>query len=270
MCRVLGASRSGFYSWLKRTASKRTQANHGLLQEIREEFQKSRRTYGSPRIHKVLTRRGVLCSENRIARLMRAEGMKAKAARRFRSTTRVTQGGVYAPDRLQRKFTASRPHEVWTSDITYIWTGEGWLYLAVVLDLFSRAIVGWATSSTINAELVVDAVSRAFHQASPSLQLLFHSDRGSQYVSAAMHKLMDLHKGQITISHAWSCYDNAVTESFFHTLKGEETEDHRFNTRAEAHAVLFDYIEIFYNRQRLHSSINYRTPFEVLAEAEAA
>lgn len=270
MCRVLGASRSGFYSWLKRTASSRTKANLGLLYQIREQFEKSRRTYGSPRIHKVLKQKGISCSENRVARLMRAGELRAKAARRFHATTRVKQGVAYAPDRLQRKFTASRPHEVWTSDITYIQTEEGWLYLAVVLDVFSRAIVGWATSSRINAELVVDAISRAFYQASPSLQILFHSDRGSQYVSTAIDKLFEPRKDQITISHAWSCYDNAITETFFHTLKGEETGDHRFATRAEAHAVLFEYIEIFYNRQRLHSAVGYRTPFEVLAEAEAA
>jgi len=270
MCRVLGASRSGFYSWLKRTVSIRKQANLTLLEEIRKHFSASKRTYGSPRIHKALEHRGIACSENRVARLMRADGVKAKAARRFRSTTRVKQGVAYAPDRLQRRFTASRPHEVWTSDITYIRTEEGWLYLAVVLDVFSRAIVGWATSSRINAALVAEAFNCAFNRASPSLQLLFHSDRGSQYVSTVMQELFELHKDMITISHAWSCYDNAITESFFHTLKGEETNDHHFATRAQARAVLFNYIEVFYNRHRLHSSIGYRAPFDVLAQAKAA
>lgn len=267
---MLGASRSGFYSWLKRTLSPREQANVVLLEEIRRHHRASRRTYGSPRIHRSLTQQGVLCSENRVARVMRQDGLQAEVVRRFRVTTRPRQGVQYAPDRLQRRFTASRPHEVWTSDITYLWTEEGWLYLAVVLDVFSRAIVGWATSSRINAALVADAVRCAFNRTSPSRHLLFHSDRGSQYVSTVMHELFQVHKDMITISHGWSCYDNAITESFFHTLKGEETEQHHFRTRADAHAVLFDYIELFYNRRRLHSSIGYRAPFEVLAQANAA
>jgi transposase InsO family protein len=195
---------------------------------------------------------------------MAKEGIVAKVRRRYRITTRQRRGAIAAPDLLKRNFTAERPHQVWTSDITYIWTTEGWLYLAVILDLYSRAIVGWATSARIDAELVCTAFQRALWQYRPGSPVIFHSDRGSQCTSKTFRALLAEHPGRFIQSNGLSCYDNAVTESCFHTLKVESVDFEYFQRRAEAHLHLFDYIEVFYNHKRLHSSLGYHTPLEIL------
>jgi transposase InsO family protein len=197
---------------------------------------------------------------------MAKENIMARARKRFRTTTRGRKEAPVAPDLLQRRFVAERPHQVWTSDITYIWTMEGWLYLAVVLDLFSRAIVGWATSARIDALLVCKAFERAFQRHRPWDILIAHSDRGSQFTSDTFRKLIDAQPITVRPSHALTCYDNAVTESFFHTLKTEWIPFQENRTRADIHSRLFQYIEIFYNNQRLHSSLGYLTPVQKLQE----
>jgi transposase InsO family protein len=270
MCEVLGASRSGYYAWLRREPGSRAKANQELLAEIRASHQRGKHVYGSPRIHRDLQSRGICCGKNRVARLMRVNGIVAKQVRRFRITTRVRTLAKYAPDRLQRRFQAERPHQVWTSDITYIWTDEGWLYLAIILDIFSRSIVAWATSARIDAQLVAGAFRLALQRSSLQQEVVLHSDRGSQYVSDHMHRLMMASPVRIIPSHAYSCYDNAITESFFHTLKNECIHHEHYTTRYEAHQSLFAYIDVFYNRQRLHSALGYRIPAQVASLAEDA
>ena len=270
MCAVLGASRSGYYAWMRRQPGARARANEELIVQIRACHQRSAQRYGSPRIHQDLQHQGIRCGKNRVARLMRLNGIVAKQLRRFRVTTRATKGATYAPDRLQRCFVAERPHQVWTSDITFVWTDEGWLYLAVILDVFSRSIVAWVTSRWIDAQLVCRTLSLALQKASPRQEIVFHSDRGSQYVNDAIGRVIARSPVTIMPSHAYSCYDNAITESFFHTLKTECVHHQSYISREEAHRSLFDYIEVFYNRQRLHSALGYRTPAQVAFLAEAA
>ena len=261
MCRILEVSRSGYYAWVHRIPSARERANRELVIKIREVFKGSKERYGSPRVRQELCAAGVICGENRIARLMRQEGLVARARRRFRITTRkdptITR---YAPDRVQRRFTAARPNAVWTSDITYVWTREGWLYLAVILDLYSRYIIGWTTSSRLKADFVCDAIRRALQLRRPEGSLIIHSDRGTQYTSDSVNAILADQKNSILVSHAYSCFDNAVTESFFHTLKTELICWEHYETRREAHMSLFEYIEIFYNRERRHSALNGLTP----------
>jgi len=264
MCKVLNVSRSGFYRFRHHIISAREIANVRLLEEIKIVHQASRGIYGSPRVHRELNNRGNACGRHRVARLMAKEGITAKVRRRYRVTTRQRQGATYAPDLLEREFTAERPHQVWTSDITYIWTTEGWLYLAVILDLFSRAIVGWSTSERIDAQLVCTAFHRALWQYRPQSSVIVHSDRGSQYTSKMFRALLAEQQIPFIQSNGSSCYDNAVTESFFHTLKTESVDFEHYQSRIDAHQHLFDYIEVFYNHQRLHSSLGYHTPEQTL------
>jgi putative transposase len=264
MCEVLGVSRSGYYAFRRRGPSRRDLANERLVDEIRAVHEGSHGIYGSPRIHRTLKNKGISCGRHRIARLMAQGRIVARSRRRYRTTTRPRPGASVAPDLVQRQFVAERPHQVWTSDITYLWTMEGWLYLAVVLDLFSRAVVGWATSVRIDAGLVCQAYGRAFGRHRPSGDLISHSDRGSQYTSKMYISLIAGQSVPVHVSHGLSCYDNAVSESFFHTLKTEWVPFQENLTRAETHANLFQYLEVFYNNQRLHSSIGYLTPVEKL------
>jgi transposase InsO family protein len=264
MCKLLKASRSGYYKFRHHIESAQEIANVRLLEQIKIVHQESRGIYGSPRVHRELIKTGNPCGRHRVARLMAKEGIVAKVRRRFRNTTRQRKGAVPAPDLLKRCFAAARPHQVWTSDITYIWTNEGWLYLAVILDIFSRTIVGWATSERIDAQLVCTALQRALWQYRPGLRVIFHSDRGSQYTSKVFRALLASQPVPFIQSNGLSCYDNAVTETFFHTLKTESLYFEYFRTRLEAHKHLFDYIEVFYNQKRLHSSLGYHTPCEAL------
>jgi len=260
MCQVLGVSRSGYYAWRRRPESRRAQANERLLVKIRKEYQRSQQTYGSPRIHAELRGQGVLCSRKRVARLMRREQMVArKTHKRAPRTTQRDPQAMPAPNLLNQEFSAPAPDRKWVSDITYIDTAEGWLYLAVVLDLFSRKVVGWAMETHMEASLVQQAWCMAVSQRSASADLLHHSDQGSQYTSAAYQQDLALYYCQVSMSRVANCFDNAAMESFFATLK-TECAFAQFATRAQARSAIFEYIEAWYNRQRLHSTLGYLSP----------
>jgi putative transposase len=262
MCYVLGVPRSGYYAWRHRSPSTRTQANQALLALIQAEHQTSRKTYGSPRIHVTLRRKGVVCGRNRVARLMRLHRIAPPARRRYHPVTTQRQPGVVpAPNRLNQDFSAAAPNQKWVSDFTYIETGEGWLYLAVVLDLFSRKVIGWAMSQTMDTALVETALRMALQGRRPVAGLLHHSDQGSQYTSAAYRNCLTAALAQLSMSGVGNCFDNAVMESFFGTLKTECVTG-PFATRAIAHTTIFEYLEVWYNRQRLHSTLGYHSPVD--------
>jgi len=262
MCRVLAVKRSGYYAWRKRKPSTREQANQALLGLIEAEHAKSRKTYGSPRVHVVLRRQGVVCGRNRVARLMRLTGIVARKKRRyFPRTTQRQIGVIPAPNRLNQNFTAVGPNQKWVSDFTYIETAQGWLYLAVVLDLFSRRVIGWAMSTKMDAALVETALRMALLERRPPAGLLHHSDQGSQYTSATYLNCLNAALAELSMSGVGNCYDNAVIESFFSTLKTECVTG-IFLTHAQARTVIFEYLEAWYNRQRLHSTLGYRSPVD--------
>ena len=263
MCRVLKVQRSGYYAWQRRSPSNREQANQALLALIRTEHQASRKTYGSPRIQVALRRKGIACGRHRVARLMRQDELYGAYPKRkgHPITTRRQAGVVPAPNRLNQDFTASAPNRKWVSDFTYIETDEGWLYLAVVLDLFSRRVIGWAMRETMDTPLVEAALRMALLGRQPPAGVLHHSDQGSQYTSAAYLSILNTALAQLSMSGVGNCYDNAVMESFFATLK-TECATASFATRAQARTTIFEYLEVWYNRQRLHSSLGYYSPVE--------
>lgn len=262
MCRALNVSRSGYYAWRGRPASRRARMDEVLVAQIREEFQASRRTYGSPRIHAALRRKGASCGRNRIMRLMRLHGMTAMGRRRrFPRTTQRNAQALAAPNLLRQDFSSPAPDRKWVSDITYIDTAEGWLYLAVVVDLFSRRVVGWAMGDHTQASLVQEAFEMALLRRQPDKGLLHHSDQGSQYTSDAYQQILRRHHCLVSMSRVGNCYDNAPIESFFATLKAECARQ-RYATRAQARTAIFEYIETWYNRRRLHSALDYTTPAE--------
>ena len=270
MCRVIGASRSGYYRWKRQPQSKRQKDNEKILMEIKESHKNSRRAYGSPRITKDLQARGTKCGENRVARLMKIHGIAGKAKKKFKATTNSKHNLPVAENLLSQNFVAEKPNTVWASDITYIPTLEGWLYLVVILDLYSRQVVGWAMSDRLTADFVVKALYQAIGRRSPSLRCIFHSDRGVQYASADFRNVLNAYGFIQSMSRKGNCYDNAVAESFFHTLKTEHVYDYRYETRTEAIQSVFEYIEMFYNRQRRHSALGYRSPVSFELEAMAA
>lgn len=262
MCRVLGMRRSGYYAWRNRPDSQRAQANQRLLVQIREEYQLSRKTYGSPRIHAALRKKGITCSRKRVARLMRLDHIAARRARRhIPRTTQRDPEAMPASNLLNQDFSSPAPDRKWVSDITYIDTAEGWLYLASVLDLFSRRVVGWAMDEHMETSLVQTAWNMAVSQRSPSADLLHHSDQGSQYTSEIYQQSLAACQCQVSMSRVGNCFDNAPMESFFSTLK-IECADRPFETRTQARTAIFEYIEAWYNRQRLHSSLGYLSPAE--------
>jgi transposase InsO family protein len=262
LCRAVEVSRSGYYAWLRSIDGSRARANRVLLEEVREIHEGSRAIYGAPRVHDELQIRGHRCGRHRVARLMRRAGLRAQMPRRFRVTTRSEHRHPTAPNLLAQRFQMTRANEAWVADITYLPTREGWLYLAVVLDLFSRRVVGWATSGTMTRALVIDALQIALGRRHAAPGLLHHSDRGSQYASNEYQLLLAREGFVCSMSGRGNCYDNAVAESFFHTLKTELVHQHRYETRAAAHASLFEYIEGFYNRKRKHSTLGYKSPVE--------
>lgn len=270
MCRVIGVSRSGYYRWRRQPQSRRHKENEKILMEIRESYRNSRKAYGSPRITEDLQAKGIKCSENRVARLMKSNGIVAKAAKKFKATTNSKHNLPVAENLLKQNFESDKPNTVWTSDITYIWTMEGWLYLAVILDLYSRQVVGWAMSDRLTSDFVIKALYQAIGRRRPASGCIFHSDRGVQYASADFTEVLNAHGFIQSMSRKGNCYDNAVTESFFHTLKTEHVYDYRYETRAEATQSIFEYIEMFYNRQRRHSALGYRSPVSFELEAMAA
>lgn len=259
MCDVLGVSRSGYYAWRERPLSERKQSNTRLLLHIRAVYHESRRTYGSRRVYHELREQGIPCSRHRIARLMRQDGLRAVQRQRYKQTTRPNPRLPVAPNVLNRDFTAQRPNQKWVADFTYIPTAQGWLYLATVMDVFSRQIVGWSMSERQQTALVEDALQMALARRCPQTGLLHHSDRGSQYASHDYQKLLAKQHIQVSMSRSGNCYDNAMMESFFATLKAEWV-DQRYATRAEARSAIFDYIERWYNRRRRHSSLGYLSP----------
>lgn len=260
MCDVLAVSRSGYYVWRKKSPSKRQQANASLLDKIRTVHHDSGASYGSPRIYQALKEQGLPCSENRVARLMREDGLRAKTKRRFKATTNSKHNMPVAPNLLNRDFSPAEPNQVYAGDITYIWTNEGWLYLAVVIDLFSRSVVGWAMDKRMTRQLVMDALSMAVQRRRPPPGLIFHSDRGSQYASEDFQSLLVKHDMRCSMSRKGNCWDNAPVESFFGSLKQELVFHQRYATRFHARQSIFEYIERFYNRRRLHSTLGYKSP----------
>jgi putative transposase len=260
MCKVLNVSRSGYYAWRTRPVSAREMANRELVKKIEAVYNESEGTYGSPRIYQELKDQKVKCSENRIARLMRLRGLCAKQSKRFRSTTKRNRTHRAAPNLLKRDFKAERPDQKWLTDITYISTMEGWLYLAAVLDLYARRIVGWSMSDQMTSELTMQALEMAIQQRRPKLSLLHHSDQGSQYTAAEYQVLLKNYDIQVSMNGAGTWYDNAPMESFFGTLKSERVYHCIYYTRDDARTDLFYYIEGFYNPRRRHSSLDYMSP----------
>jgi transposase InsO family protein len=262
MCQALGLPRSGYYAWKRRPVSTRAQANAALLDKVREAFSVSRSTYGSLRIRRYWLKRGYCYSRHRIARLMqRAQLIPVRLLKWHPQTTRQRRGARTTPNLLNQNFQASEPNQKWVGDITYIDTAEGWLYLAILLDLYSRRVVGWAIADRIDGQLVERAWRMAVTNRHPPAHLLHHSDRGSQYTAEAYLQLLEQAGCQISMSRTGNCYDNAVMESFYATLKGECALT-QFASKAEARSAIFEYIEIWYNRQRLHSALGYRSPVE--------
>ena len=260
LCETLRVSLSGYYGWKKRPMSQHQREDQQLAEHIHAVYHACRQVYGSPRIHAELRDQGIPCSRKRVARLMRERGLTARRRHHRTITTRSEPGARVAPNVLDQDFTATRPNEKWTGDITAIWTYEGWLYLAVVLDLYSRRVIGWAMAATQDEALIERAFQMALLARHPPAGVLFHSDRGSQYTSDAYRALLANVGATVSMSRTGNCYDNAVTESFFGTLKGECVERFSFQTRGQARQSIFEYLECFYNRIRRHSSLGYVSP----------
>jgi len=266
MCRLLSVSVSGYYDWRNRPQSKRSHENSVLLEKIKNIFNKERSRSGAVRIRKLLKIEGTMASRHRIARLMKINGLRAKAAKKFKATTNSNHKLPVAPNLLNQDFSASRPDEKYVSDITYIWTDEGWLYLAVVMDLFSRMVVGWALSERMTSSLVINAMKMTVGRRKAGSNTVAHSDRGSQYCSDAYQKLLKKHGMICSMSKKGDCYDNAAMESWNHSFKVEAIHGERFSTRTEAKNHVFDYIEVYYNRNRLHSRLGYMSPVSYEAQ----
>jgi len=262
-CRVLRVSRGGFYAWLRRPESRRARENREVVVRIRRIHEGRRRSYGSPRVHRALAAEGVRCGKNRVARLMREHGIRAIHRKKFRRTTDSEHPHPVAPNLLDQKFSeVTEPNAYWVADLTYVWTRQGWLYLAAVVDLSSRRVVGWSMSKRLRRSLVIDALRMALGRRRPGPGLVHHSDRGSQYASGDFQKLLKKYGIVCSMSRKGNCYDNAVMESFFRTFKVECVYLRSYRTRAEARVDIFDYIERFYNTERLHSSLGYVSPVE--------
>jgi transposase InsO family protein len=260
MSSVFNVSSSGYYKFILRKPTARAQENDRLLNKIVTSYHNSRKTYGSPRICSELKAGGEVCSRKRIARIMRQHNMAAKMKKRFKVTTKANPNAIPAPNLLQQNFTVAEPNRRWVADFTYIDTKEGWLYVAAVMDLFSRRIIGLAMSDRMQDELVITALQQAFMHRQPGAGLIHHSDRGSQYTSKNFKDLLIKYRIVASMSGTGNCYDNAVIESFFHTLKTEHVYFERYATRDQARCSIFEYIEVFYNRKRRHSTLNYLSP----------
>uniref|UniRef100_C6DYY2 Integrase catalytic region n=1 Tax=Geobacter sp. (strain M21) TaxID=443144 RepID=C6DYY2_GEOSM len=263
MCELLCVSRTGYYAWLRRPESQRKSEDDALSKLIKEIHEESDGEYGSPKIHQELRRRGTRCGRKRVARLMKKDGLKAKTIRKFKATTNSDHNLPVAENLLDRDFTPAEPNRAWAADITYVWTKEGWLYLAVVIDLFSRAVVGWSMSERMTRTLVMDAFTLAVMRRHPPPGLIHHSDRGSQYASGDFQRLLEKYGAICSMSRKGNCWDNAPAESFFAVLKRALVFHNQYETRDQARQSIFEYIERFYNRKRIHSSLGYRTPYEV-------
>ena len=270
LCRVMEVGRSGFYAWQGRPPSARARTDEVLEGHIDRAFTGSRGTYGSPRIRAQLNAQGVPVSKRRVARLMRRRGFYALRKRRFKRTTDSRHKLPIAPNLLQRDFTASAPNRVWVTDITCIWTLQGWLYLAIMLDLFSRRVVGWAMSANIDESLVLAALNMALITRRPARGLIHHSDRGSQYCSTGYMAVLKAHGVERSMSRKGDCWDNAVAESFFGTLKQEMVFRRELEPRAAAQTAIFEYLETYYNPKRRHSTLGFLSPVDFEERAYGA
>jgi len=263
MCHALEVSKAGYYVWREREPNKHDKRDEELAKDIERIHRKSRKTYGSPRIHRALRKEGILCGRKRVARIMREKEIKGRQRKRFRRTTDSNHKHPIAENILDRRFDPQEigaPNVTWAGDITYIWTLEGWLYLAVILDLFSRYVVGWSMRHTLEAELGLDALRMALDRRCPQGGVLHHTDRGVQYACGDYQTLLTDHGMTCSMSRKGDCWDNAVSESFFATLKVELIETKVWETREQVRAAVFEYVEVWYNRERLHSTLDYNSP----------
>ena len=270
LCCVLDVSPSGYYAWRKRMPSRRQRDDMVYLAHIRSLFKESNGTYGSPRMHEDLKEEGLAIGKRRTARLMRDNGLKARQKTRFKRTTDSNHKSPIADNLLAQDFTCDGPDQKWGVDISYIWTAEGWLYLAIVLDLFSRRIIGWSVSNRMKKGLAMEALQRAIALRQPEPGVIHHSDRGSQYCSGDYQKLLAKHKFMVSMSGKGNCYDNAMVETVFKTIKSELIWRTSFSTRRQAETAIGQYIDGFYNPRRRHSSLDYKSPLRFEAEMAKA
>ena len=270
MCRTLAVSAAGYSAWRSRPESPRSANTRTLLSAIRVIHQESRETYGSPSIWDALIKQGYCVGEHRVARLMRQAGIRAKTVKKWRATTQSNPRLPVAENTLNRQFTVAHPNQVWAGDLTYVWTTEGWLYLAVILDLYSRLVVGWAMGHRLTVELAEQALTMALANRNPLAGLLHHSDRGSQYAATSYQLVLTTHGITTSMSRRGNCWDNACVESFFGTLKRELVYHRHYATREDAKRDIFEYLEVFYNRKRRHSTLGYDSPAEYEARTAVA
>jgi putative transposase len=260
MCEVLAVSKSGYFDWTKRERSPRESRKNELVVKIERIHQGSRKIYGSPRIYKALKAMGEKCSRSTVERLMRENDIRSKVRKKFKATTDSNHALPVAPNLVKRDFTAKEPNRLWCTDITYLWTDEGWLYLAAIIDVFTRKIVGWAMNERMTQGLVLEALEMAVSHQKPDRGLMHHSDQGSQYAAHEYQRRLWRYGMTCSMSRRGQCWDNALMESFFHTLKTEHVYHERFTTRQQAKSSVFEWIEVFYNRQRMHSAIGFVSP----------
>jgi len=270
MCRFMDVSRSSYYLWINSPKTEREQENEVLIEMIKVIFQKGRQSYGTRRVKNELAKQNKVVSRRRIGRLMNEAGLACKTKKKFKATTNSKHNKLIAPNLLKRQFTVSQPDRYYVGDMTYVATQEGWLYLAVVIDLYSRKIVGWSMDKRMKAKLVNDALRMAIWTRKPHKGLVWHTDRGSQYASDSHRALLKEHHVTHSMSRKGNCWDNAVSESFFHTLKTELIHHCQFKTRDEAKQAIFEYIEVFYNRERIHSANDYLSPVDYEMQQESA
>lgn len=262
MSRVLGVSRSGYYAWLKPKQNEKEQKRIFLIENILRVFKESKCSYGSPRIYRQLKTEGISCGRHRIARMMRDSAIIARKKRKYKKPVTQRHDRSFAANMLNRQFNYAKPNCAWVSDVSYFWTKSGWLHLAIVMDLFSRRIIGWSMGSHVDKNLTLDAFTMALLNRNPGHRLIHHCDQGAEYTNHEYQDILQNFGIMSSMSRSGNCYDNAVAESFFKTIKTELAKKHKFNTSEEARAAIFEYIEIFYNRKRLHSTLGYVSPVE--------
>lgn len=265
-CKVLAVSRTGYYQWQKRRLIQRRLEEKKLLLLLKKHYEFSRGRYGLLRLTRSIRREGIRVNKKRIYRMMKKYGIYSKTKKKFKITTKQNSSAKFSPNLLNGCFQAERKNQIWTSDITYIRTNEGWIYLAVVLDVYNREIVGWSLNQRLSADLVLNALTMAIKNRKPSVGIIFHSDRGSQYTAARFRNTLAHYGFKQSMSSKGNCYDNAITESFFSTLKKELVYLTKFETKKQAAGEIFEFIEIFYNRKRIHSALDYKSPVEFILE----
>ncbi len=262
MCQVLCVSRSGYYRWQRQLGLSKSNEDQTLRQDIQRAFKDSHKSYGSPRIYRQLKSEGIPCGRHRIARLMREDGIVARKRRQYKRPVSAERGKALASNILNREFQVNAKDYVWACDVSYFWTQTGWIYLAIVMDLYSRRVIGWSMNNRIDKELTQGALEMAFANRNPSKVIMHHSDQGKEYTNNDYQDLLKERNMIVSMSRKANCYDNAVVESFFKTIKAELARKTKFRTQDEAKSAIFEYIEIFYNRKRMHSTLGYLSPME--------